>query len=163
MCGPLLRFVSYSRTASSHDYWINRYDTVDEQGIWHGAALVVTADAGSVYEPHPTLIYEWDPDMPQMRAHSTYGKVSSFELGPHPADPNSTLMTASPITGGFSFPPNGSPSTNKWSEKNGLLNGNGNRNGNASVDGHTAAGHGANARQEEAMGQEIWVYGGHGG
>ncbi|ESK96912.1 plasma membrane protein [Moniliophthora roreri MCA 2997] len=41
-----------------------RYDTVDDNGIWHGAALIVTADSGSIYEPHPTLTYEWDPDAP---------------------------------------------------------------------------------------------------
>ncbi|KAI0274396.1 hypothetical protein BGY98DRAFT_71415 [Russula aff. rugulosa BPL654] len=43
-CGPLLR-----------------YDNVDSDGVWHGAALIVTADAGSTYEPYPTLMYRWDP------------------------------------------------------------------------------------------------------
>ncbi|KAI0060801.1 hypothetical protein BV25DRAFT_1917361 [Artomyces pyxidatus] len=71
MCGPLLR-----------------YDTVDEQGVWHGAAMVVTADAGSTYDPYPTLAYSWDPD------HSTTFKKAhsngrSVDLGPHPADPMS--------------------------------------------------------------------------
>ncbi|KAG8733397.1 hypothetical protein FRC11_006588 [Ceratobasidium sp. 423] len=47
MCGPLLR-----------------YDTVDDHGIWHGAAMVVTADAGSQYDPHPMLHLEWDPLRP---------------------------------------------------------------------------------------------------
>ncbi|KAF9484877.1 hypothetical protein BDN70DRAFT_871851, partial [Pholiota conissans] len=47
MCGPLLK-----------------YDTIDEDGIWHGAALVVTADSGSIYDPHPVLTYTWDPDQP---------------------------------------------------------------------------------------------------
>ncbi|KAI0317869.1 hypothetical protein OF83DRAFT_1083328 [Amylostereum chailletii] len=71
MCGPLLR-----------------YDTV-ENGIWRGAALVVTADVGSVYEPFPTLTYTWDPD----RAHTSQKKHGatnggrSIDLGPHPADP----------------------------------------------------------------------------
>ncbi|KII89007.1 hypothetical protein PLICRDRAFT_53502 [Plicaturopsis crispa FD-325 SS-3] len=66
-----------------------RYDTVDERGVWNGAALIVTADAGSVYEPHPTLTVSWDPDRPLGKSHSrTKGK--SFDLGPHPADPHST-------------------------------------------------------------------------
>ena len=46
MCGPLLR-----------------YDTV-EQGNWYGAVMVVTADAGSQYDPHPMLHVEWDPLRP---------------------------------------------------------------------------------------------------
>jgi hypothetical protein len=74
MCGPLLR-----------------YDTVDEHGVWHGAALIVSecccfssglwvgantrpsgtwgtstvaADAGSTYEPYPTLKYRCYPQRP---------------------------------------------------------------------------------------------------
>ncbi|KDQ06742.1 hypothetical protein BOTBODRAFT_39397 [Botryobasidium botryosum FD-172 SS1] len=46
MCGPLLR-----------------YDTV-ENGIWYGAVMVVSVDAGSQYEPHPMLDIEWDPERP---------------------------------------------------------------------------------------------------
>ena len=45
MCGPLLKF-----------------DTIDDNGVWHGAALIVTSDSGSIYEPFPTLTYEWDPE-----------------------------------------------------------------------------------------------------
>ncbi|KAF9264742.1 hypothetical protein L218DRAFT_862250 [Marasmius fiardii PR-910] len=75
-----------------------RYDTVDAQGVWHGAALIVTADSGSVYEPHPTLFYEWDPDKiiysnaPKEMKHE---KGKSFDLGPHPADPHSTSVAVS--------------------------------------------------------------------
>lgn len=49
---------------------------------------MAAADSGSVYEPHPMLSYEWDPDTSaQMRkTHSSNGK--SFDLGPHPADPH---------------------------------------------------------------------------
>ncbi|KAF8968403.1 hypothetical protein BDZ97DRAFT_1655223 [Flammula alnicola] len=81
MCGPLLK-----------------YDTIDEHGVWHGAALIVTADAGSIYEPHPTLTYSWDPDQP---LHS----ATSYELGPHPADPHSVVMpaAASPTVSTFSM------------------------------------------------------------
>ncbi|KAI0253869.1 hypothetical protein BJV78DRAFT_1189908 [Lactifluus subvellereus] len=70
MCGPLLR-----------------YDTMDEHGVWHGAALIVTADAGSTYEPFPTFKYSWDPDqpLPSHRHHVHQGR--SVDLGPHPADP----------------------------------------------------------------------------
>ncbi|KAG6874079.1 hypothetical protein C0995_006936 [Termitomyces sp. Mi166 len=69
-----------------------RYDTVDEFGIWHGAAMIVTADSGSIYEPHPTLTYEWDPD--RSSPHSTH-PARSFDLGPHPADPHSTILPTS--------------------------------------------------------------------
>lgn len=55
------------------------------------------ADSASVYDPHPTLKYEWDPvsgaaDM--SRASSQTGKGTSFELGPHPADPRSFMALA---------------------------------------------------------------------
>jgi hypothetical protein len=93
MCGPLLR-----------------YDTVDEYGVWHGAALIVSecrrcirpligpwwaaltpppafaaADAGSTYEPYPTLKYRWDPKNSSL----PLGHPSALggDLGPHPADP----------------------------------------------------------------------------
>ncbi|KNZ75467.1 hypothetical protein J132_02800 [Termitomyces sp. J132] len=69
-----------------------RYDTVDEFGIWHGAAMIVTADSGSIYEPHPTLTYEWDPDQ---TSHYT-AQARSFDLGPHPADPHSTILSTNP-------------------------------------------------------------------
>ncbi|EJF62578.1 hypothetical protein DICSQDRAFT_84388 [Dichomitus squalens LYAD-421 SS1] len=78
-----------------------RYDTVDEQGVWRGAAMIVTADAGSVYEPLPTLTYHWDPDLTpsgsQLKRHvssRTHGQ--SFDLGPHPADPMSIVTPGSP-------------------------------------------------------------------
>ncbi|KAI0781344.1 hypothetical protein BD413DRAFT_27799 [Trametes elegans] len=77
-----------------------RYDTVDERGVWRGAALIVTADAGSVYEPLPTLTYHWDPSRQQAgnikRHMSRRNHGKSFDLGPHPADPLSTVSPASP-------------------------------------------------------------------
>jgi hypothetical protein len=91
MCGPLLR-----------------YDTVDEHGVWHGAALVVSecccfslglwiganrtrgtstvaADASSTYELYPTLKYRWglQHSAPQ---HTTQG-AEDVDIG-------SRLMTA---------------------------------------------------------------------
>lgn len=73
-----------------------RYDTVDADGVWHGAALIVTSDAGSVYEPYPTLTYSWDPDRPARRNRSRSGSQMgrSFDLGPHPADPMSNVGPA---------------------------------------------------------------------
>ncbi|KAG6919956.1 hypothetical protein DXG01_013305 [Tephrocybe rancida] len=73
-----------------------RYDTVDEFGIWHGAAMIVTADSGSIYEPHPTLTYEWDPD--QSSHYQPAQSHRSFDLGPHPADPHSVLLPTSPVS-----------------------------------------------------------------
>ncbi|KAG6896941.1 hypothetical protein C0992_005147 [Termitomyces sp. T32_za158] len=78
-----------------------RYDTVDEFGIWHGAAMIVTADSGSIYEPHPSLTYEWDPD--QTSCHSAAHLKRSFDLGPHPADPHSTILATSPNGYGNSY------------------------------------------------------------
>ncbi|TFK55220.1 hypothetical protein OE88DRAFT_1780304 [Heliocybe sulcata] len=69
-----------------------RYDTVDEQGIWHGAALIVTADAGSEYDPHPNLTYEWDPDAPPVFHRTHRRNPMSFDLAPHPADPHSVFV-----------------------------------------------------------------------
>jgi len=71
MCGPLLR-----------------YDTTDADGVWRGAAMVVTADAGSTYEPYPTLKYYWDPKQ-SVPHHSQLGVQGGpvVDLGPHPADP----------------------------------------------------------------------------
>lgn len=169
MCGPLLKF-----------------DTIDDDGVWHGAAMIVTADSGSIYEPYPTLQCEWDPERvlpntfsrfqsPGSNTHfkstnyqsaspvdtrkrsfsfarksrtkdvavglpgtarsasstaprinttvrgrnsTTQGEytptgphgpsawnslhgVPSFDLGPHPADPHTTLMPASPMLSSF--------------------------------------------------------------
>ncbi|KAF7796739.1 hypothetical protein EIP86_007922 [Pleurotus ostreatoroseus] len=110
-----------------------RYDTVDADGVWHGAALIVTADAGSVYEPHPMLHYVWDPSQPannkisRTRSHTSAhsnGHPSHFHLAPHPADPLSNVLPAS----------NGS-----WAPP------------------------GPNSFKETVPGQEIWVYVGNGG
>ncbi|OBZ75883.1 hypothetical protein A0H81_04778 [Grifola frondosa] len=76
-----------------------RYDTVDEQGIWHGAAMIVTADAGSMYDPHPILTYSWDPNVLignlKRTASRRRQETNSFDLGPHPADPLSNAMPGS--------------------------------------------------------------------
>ncbi|KAF7295060.1 C-CAP/cofactor C-like domain-containing protein [Mycena indigotica] len=71
-----------------------RYDTV-KNGVWRGAVLIVTADSGSVYDPHPTLSFEWDPDSsPANSLPSPIQDRPSYDLGPHPADP-SALHTLS--------------------------------------------------------------------
>ncbi|TFY69275.1 hypothetical protein EVG20_g3222 [Dentipellis fragilis] len=95
MCGPLLR-----------------YDTVDKEGVWNGAALIVTADAGSTYDPHPMLSYHWDPERPVLfkKTHSG-GNPKSFDLGPHPADPMAALYSNN-----FSQT-NGSPNPSTATEK----------------------------------------------
>ncbi|KAF8061567.1 hypothetical protein FPV67DRAFT_1563868 [Lyophyllum atratum] len=99
-----------------------------------GAAMIVTADSGSIYEPHPTLTYEWDPDA--SASYQSPQPARSFDLGPHPADPHSTIMPVSPV----SIPPN--------------MFTNGSGNGRPT---------GGNASKEVVPGQEIYVYGGPGG
>ncbi|KAG0705021.1 hypothetical protein DFH29DRAFT_908455 [Suillus ampliporus] len=69
-----------------------RYDTVDENGLWRGAALIVTADAGSSYEPFPVLTYQWDPEEIARPSPRTQGSHSLYDLGPHPADPHATAI-----------------------------------------------------------------------
>ncbi|OCH90292.1 hypothetical protein OBBRIDRAFT_812785 [Obba rivulosa] len=59
-----------------------RYDTVDEQGVWRGAAMIVTADAGSNYEPHPTLTYSYDPTAPVTLSRGP----SKLQKGARPVD-----------------------------------------------------------------------------
>ncbi|KDQ59418.1 hypothetical protein JAAARDRAFT_77553 [Jaapia argillacea MUCL 33604] len=84
-----------------------RYDTV-ENGVWNGAAMIVTSDAGSTYEPHPILTYEWDPDRPSFldreSQQQVLHKARSFELPPHPADPHSP--SARVLNGSSSHGPN---------------------------------------------------------
>lgn len=125
-----------------------RFDTIDSQGVWRGAALIVTSDSGSIYDPYPKLSYEWDPDRPTssaLRAQtgnmshpaplwpnasgSQDGNHRSYDLGPHPADPHSTAWPISPSNSSSS----------------------------------TAETAGPNLRKEEAYGQELWVYAGTGG
>lgn len=122
-----------------------RYDTVDENGIWHGACLIVctlrqlqhlfafiprlgiclASDSASIYDPSPILKYEWDPVLgtkDMNRTSSQTGKGTSFELGPHPADPRSYVAIAAQ---------NGMPTPNQLSNS---------------------------ALIQTVPGQEIWVY-----
>ena len=74
MCGPLLR-----------------YDTVID-GVWYGAAMIVTADQGSIYSPAPCLSLKWDPSRPLVPPASRGGSLNlktprSSDV-PVPFDPN---------------------------------------------------------------------------
>lgn len=70
MCGPLLR-----------------YDTIDEHGMWHGAVLIVTADAESTYEPYPSLAYSGTHKIiDSLHQQHSVRSVGQEELGPHPTD-----------------------------------------------------------------------------
>ena len=199
---------------------------------------LTAADSGSIYAPHPTLTYSWDPDVPvpdftfsspnrrpsphpnpglgpsatptpsgsgfssypgspglitrETTNNSTYSTHSqpqsgyqqhlsntfvpthasrpSFELGPHPADPHSTLP-ASPMVGSFAAANYSFNPTSTSSGYDGMPNGggeNGYHYGGAGQAGAPGglddnAGLGPNAFSEQALGQELWVYGGHGG
>ncbi|KAJ3991526.1 hypothetical protein F5050DRAFT_1802118 [Lentinula boryana] len=96
-----------------------KYDTTDNQGIWHGALLIVTADSGSTYEPHPTLTYQFDPEqLPRHHKKSSKGFAGkSFDLGPHPADPHSTslpIYTNGHASSGPNFISEQSPAQEIW-------------------------------------------------
>ncbi|KAJ7489860.1 hypothetical protein B0H11DRAFT_2156691 [Mycena galericulata] len=64
------------------------YQSTGFQFVWVLSVSSAAADSGSVYEPHPILSYEWDPDKSgnMGKTHNLNGK--SFDLGPHPADPH---------------------------------------------------------------------------
>ena len=126
-----------------------RFDTIDSQQTWLGAALIVTADSGSIYQPPPMLSYHWDPDKTTAttlssgeRGYPASDRSSSsspqngngqlsFNLGPHPADPHSTGHPGSPISV--------STSTSMM-----------------------ASMPGPNFRKKDAYGQDIWFYTGPG-
>ncbi|KAF9036679.1 hypothetical protein BJ165DRAFT_1394689 [Panaeolus papilionaceus] len=177
MCGPLLK-----------------YDTIDEHGVWHGAALIVTADSGSIYEPFPTLNYSWDPTAPPplhqrqpttdtytspvQHSHSTSTSdfqsphnlstttsrpstvqkphsAASYVLGPHPADPHSTILPASPtvsVLGNSNYP-------FSITEPTSFAAGNGASPTHSDAPSQAPPG----TFSETVTGQELWVYGGSGG
>jgi len=113
MCGPLLR-----------------YDTVDPNGTYRGACMIVTADAGSVYEPHPNMSLEWDWNAP--RSHKTVGDMTRTGGSSRIIPPKETELSSylpSVIT------PVGYPSED---------------NGNTTSS--------SRAQKEVIPGQEIWVY-----
>lgn len=114
-----------------------RYDTVDENGLWRGAALIVTADSGSSYEPFPDLTYQWDPEEIARPSPSTQGSHPSYDLGPHPADPHATAMAG---------PSAQLPDTNE-----------------AYFGDYKGKGNTRDDQTQHVTGQEIYVYSGNGG
>jgi len=134
-----------------------RYDTVDENGLWRGAALIVSkcthglvagnsgistimflaADSGSSYEPFPVLTYQWDPEENGRPPPKSQGSHSIYDLGPHPADPHTTAM-AGPLA--QSSDPN-----------------------DASFGDYKRQVNMKNDQTQHVTGQEIYVYAGNGG
>ncbi|KAG2158423.1 uncharacterized protein EDB93DRAFT_1077236 [Suillus bovinus] len=114
-----------------------RYDTVDENGLWRGAALIVTADSGSSYEPFPVLTYQWDPEEISRPSPSTRGSHPGYDLGPHPADPHATAMAG---------PSAQLPDTNE-----------------AYFGDYKGKGNARDDQTQHVTGQEIYVYSGNGG
>ncbi|KAI6103548.1 hypothetical protein F5141DRAFT_1189861 [Pisolithus sp. B1] len=113
-----------------------RYDTIDMNGVWHGAALIVTADAGSFYDPVPVLTYQWDPEEPTRAPNSsTSSTFSKYDLPPHPADPHATTLLS-------------------WEdvEKIGKDNEGSSKGCTATID-----------QTQRVIGQEIYIYSGRGG
>lgn len=83
--------------------------------------------------------------------------VNNFDLGPHPADPHSTVLPVSPSGTTFPIQPSASSSTTHSGFASFPFGG---ANGYGIVNG---TGLGPNACQELVPGQEIYVYGGAGG
>ena len=95
--------------------------------------MSAAADAGSVYEPHPCLTYNWDPNYTPSgdslkRQPSSRMRGQSFDLEPHPADPMSIAHASPEIENGGAH--------------------NGSR---------------THLEQRRVDGQELYVYYGHGG
>jgi hypothetical protein len=143
--------------------------------------FLLAADSGSIYDPPPSLSYSWDPDQ-SAPAHRTSNSVhpskssgdyqndsesqryqssslnhlhsvASYELGPHPADPHSTVLLTS-----TSFTSSPQISLASGASGNGATNGS--VKGNGSWDEHRF---GPGTCTERVSGQELWVYGGQGG
>jgi hypothetical protein len=111
--------------------------------------------------------------------------VPSFDLGPHPADPHSTLMPATPVAGSFVYPTTSNSSVTTGTSPTSSHHGSGSPptsvTPNDSVPGLPMQtpvanyalggpnGHGAlnasasPAHSEKVTGQELYVYGGPGG
>lgn len=143
MCGPLLR-----------------YDTV-VGNIWYGAAMIVTADAGSQYSPNPFISLSWDPTVSVKSAPVTdtlgvpppspspsannrkHQHTRSVDV--EPFDPNKLSQPVPPLPGQNDLdlvPP--------YTEAAGIVNG------------HARAP--SRTRQERKIeGREIWVYHGTSG
>ncbi|KIJ37701.1 hypothetical protein M422DRAFT_60910 [Sphaerobolus stellatus SS14] len=83
MCGPLLR-----------------YDTVTPSGVYRGACMIVTADAGSTYEPHPNMSFEWDPSAPRTsrRSASISTTMRAAGIGPMGVEVSGSLPHMLPDT-----------------------------------------------------------------
>ena len=139
--------------------------------------FLLAADSGSIYDPPPTLSYSWDPDqfVPAHRrtSNSMYPSKSSgdhqtdsesqrhpsslhhlhsaasYELGPHPADPHSTILLPS-TSSHFNL--------TSGASSHGATNGSVKENG--SWDEHRF---GPGTCTERVSGQELWVYGGQSG
>ena len=138
--------------------------------------FLLAADSGSIYDPHPTLSYSWDPDqsVPAHRGmsnsmypskssgeHKTDSEsqryqpsshhlpsVASYELGPHPADPHSTTLLTSSSQLNLPSGTNGHGATNTSVKGNGSWN---------------EDRFGPGTCTERVSGQELWVYGGQSG
>ena len=58
---------------------------------------MAAADAGSIYDPPPTLVYRWDPEIrPPVGMSSEQSRGPSVDLGYHPADPLATHIPGDP-------------------------------------------------------------------
>lgn len=108
----------------------------------HTAANPIITDKPSG-GPHDTTTSSTTSSPPSSHksTNGTKPRATSFDLGPHPADPHSTVMPASPTKGpGSQFSLNGGGGMGR-----GVLE------------------MGPRGRSESVPGQEIWCYGGAGG
>ncbi|CDZ97664.1 hypothetical protein [Phaffia rhodozyma] len=75
------------------------YHTVKDS-IWHGAAMIVTADAGSVYEPMPSLSLSWTSSQTTsgngQNGHSIETGVDGVNAGMEKLDVNGNGYAATP-------------------------------------------------------------------
>ncbi|KAG9007389.1 hypothetical protein FRB94_014416 [Tulasnella sp. JGI-2019a] len=83
-----------------------RYDTVDYNKVWRGAVMVVTADAGSHYDPHPMLTLEWNESQGHTRS-SSVPNGESWQRAPRRSRreslPGQVIFVYHSAAGSFSF------------------------------------------------------------
>lgn len=89
------------------NFEVLRYDTVDSSKVWRGAIMLVTADAGSRYDPHPTVFLEWNETQRQHKKSSSVPNGESSYRGPtrprREALPGQVIYVYCGVGGSFSF------------------------------------------------------------
>jgi len=158
------RRIRYMARRGAHSQWVYCPRLFTSSG-WR-VEINLAADSGSIYDPHPTLTYSWNPDPSAaqestsvdlllasrmhrrtesnaIKPHAQEPSAQSLELGPHPADPHSTILPAIPTVSNFhgpsfTFSPADVTKTHTRGTSENI--------------------YATRSCSEKALGQELWVY-----